>query len=140
MSTERKLKLLRADLLGASSFSPAGVLASTSDVVQKVLFRDIQQTVRSISPELNLQYVDRKIDGLSFFMPTYVIIREFGVAIEATPGDIETWLTSAHKSSVSGKIRDNLSEVEKAFADETKAVRSKVGNFIRLLNKEADKL
>lgn len=141
MSTVGKLKLLRADLIGAASFSPAEVTIITSDVNRLAAgFRDIQQTVRAIGPELNLQY-DRRMMGTEYlYLPTFVVIREFGVSIPATPGDIESWLISAYKSSKSEKILMNLSEIEELILNEPKDVKSKMTNFIRLLKKSVRQL
>lgn len=141
MSTGRKLRLLRADLLGVASVNPAETRTVVSNVEQMgYAFRDIRQTIHAIGPELNLQFVSRRTGGIDTFVPTIIIIREFAEVIPATPGDIESWLTSAYKSSRSERIRENLSEVEELFSSESKDTRSKVGNFIRLLRKEATKL
>lgn len=121
--------------------NPAETRAVVSNVEQMGYgFRDIRQTIHAIGPELNLQYVQRRVGGVDMYVPTIVIIREFATTIPANPGEIETWLASTYKSSRSEKALRGLDDVEDLFLNESKDVKSKVGNFVRLIRKEINKL
>jgi hypothetical protein len=136
MATRDKLKVILQEMKAADEYGPGGRKATGSSLTSgRTRVFDARALVNEVRPEVSLHYCAIGSYQETTHQLEYLVIRETGEMVIATPAAVEEWL-SAHPSDMGQEAESSLRVLRRLASALEPDARKRVMRHQALIQKE----